>query len=210
MKKFSGLLIVLFMTILVIPVTAKANDDILSELVKKEAQDYCGVYTLSPMDGFEPIEVPEGEIPTDEINFAEENEAMKAASPMKDQVATSSSGSKIVMPAAKTRNYGYCHIYEYHMKFSKGKIKYETQVNNEWKSQFKYAYYPAKSMDIAMEVINGTDELLKDPTVKDRYTKEFISFKEGQRVRVAIQKGSSWSGSYSKYDWIIVSMFPVF
>ena len=35
MKKFSGLLIVLFMTILVIPVTAKANDDILSELVKK-------------------------------------------------------------------------------------------------------------------------------------------------------------------------------
>ena len=52
------------------------------------------------MDGFELIEVPEGEIPTDEINFAEENEAMKAASPMKDQVATSSSGSKIVMPAA--------------------------------------------------------------------------------------------------------------
>ena len=35
MKKFSGLLIVLFMTILVIPVTAKANDDILSELVKR-------------------------------------------------------------------------------------------------------------------------------------------------------------------------------
>lgn len=52
--------------------------------------------------------------------------------------------------------------------------------------------------------------MIKDPTVKDRYTKEFVSFKEGQRVRVAIQKGSSWSGSYSKYDWIIVSMFPVF
>ncbi|MEK3727988.1 hypothetical protein [Lysinibacillus sp. FSL W8-0953] len=36
MKKFSGLLIALFMTILIVPVTAKANEDILSELVKKK------------------------------------------------------------------------------------------------------------------------------------------------------------------------------
>lgn len=87
---------------------------------------------------------------------------------------------------------------------------WDTDGCYEWEDIADKLYYPAKSMDIAMEVINGTDELIKDPTVKDRYTKEFISFKEGQRVRVAIQKGSSWSGSYSKYDWIIVSMFPVF
>lgn len=201
MKKFCGILIALFLTFLIGSEPAKANQDFLSEVVKKEAERFCSSIAFNSLDETQRLYVQQG--------FYEEGIELAASKKWNDQTATSAKGSKIVMPVAKYKSYGYCHIYDYHMKNANTKKKHEVQIGGFWKSQFQYAHFPDTAMDIAMEVIDGTDEIVSDPDNPNRYIKTFFSYKEGQRVRVALQRGNTWGG-YNNYDWVLVSMYPVF
>ncbi|QPQ30998.1 hypothetical protein [Lysinibacillus sp. JNUCC 51] len=198
MKKISGLLIALFLTFLIGIEPAKANQELLSELVKKDASAFCGASAFIPFDAG---------TNTKGINFVQRSAV--SATGWKDQTGKSAKGSKIVMPVEKFRDYGYCHIFDKHMKYANTKTENEVKINGAWKSQFQYAQFPSTAMETAMEVINGTDELEPDTEKANRFTKTFFSYNEKQRVRVVLQRGSTWGG-YNSYDWVIVSMYPVF
>lgn len=203
LKKISGILIALCLTIFIGIEPAKANQDLLSEVVKKEASLWCGATAFSPFDGGT---ITAG-IKSKGNNIVQKNAV--AVTGWKDQTGKSAKGSKIVLPVEKFSKYGYCHIFDDHMKNANTRKKHEVKMGNEWKSQFQYAHFPNEAMETAMEVINGTDELNKDPNNPNRFTKTFFSYNEGQRVRVVLQRGSTWGG-YNNYDWVLVSMFPVF
>lgn len=161
--------------------TAKA-DPLLSALVKQEANYFCG----------------------SSARFSGESQAN--SSNFTSQVRTSKSGSSIILHHGQFKNYGYCHVYSGHMKLADNTKNNVEYIGGKYKSQFQYASFPSKAMTIAMEVIN-TDKSLEGTGT--RRTKEIYSPTEGQRVKVVLHQGSDFSG-FSSYDWVIISMYPVF
>lgn len=119
-----------------------------------------------------------------------------------DQVRTSASGSKIIMPGGNS-SYGYCHIVERHMVQPS-----VSPVSVNGASQFRKLYSEAELMDyVLMDVINTQTKLVY--TSSTRAYKEIYNMYEGKTVRVILHKGSDWSG-LTNYDWVVVSAYPVF
>lgn len=205
MKKVNKFLLALVLMFFVFGTgTAEANQDLLSEMVKKDANLYCGSATFSVIqeETFQD-DVIQDEMLQDE-KFEIDTDMTKSSSLFVDKTATSKSGSKIIMPAVSAAKYGYCHLYKDHMKRSNGKLSNVIGT----KTQFKYAYYPDKTMKIALEVINLQNTLIDQGN--GRYRKEVYSPLAGQKVRVVFNSTSDFAGGkYSKYKFVIVTMYPI-
>lgn len=205
-------------------------EDLLSEIIKQEVPRYCGSiartikpsYSIASLSGMQlgelPLtpyadleETPDADL--EEIPEADLEETPEAdleitpnAAQWSSEIRISDSGSRIVLPFVKYANYGYCHIFDRHMKYANNRAKH-TGPNDA--SQFTYAKYPAQTMDIIMEAINGTTLLVPDPKIPNRYTKSAYSKKERQNVTVVLHRGSNWDG-FGAYDWVIISAYPWF
>lgn len=119
----------------------------------------------------------------------------------------SKSGSNIIMPSGKGwLNYGYCHIFDGHMKNSiLGRKNYT--VNQ--KSQFQIAYNPYATIDIMRNVIDKQNTYTRVETYK--IYKQIYNAREGQTVRVVLYDPRGWSNRmYDKYDWIVLTAYPIF
>lgn len=120
---------------------------------------------------------------------------------------STSSGSDIIMASGKGwKNYGYCHIYQGHMKNNiLGKLNY----NYLGKSQFQLVHNPYAMIDIMKNVINK--DLYYDKVSEYRILKEEYNVREQQRVRVVLDNPKGWTTrEFDQYDWIVVSSYPVF
>lgn len=162
------------------------NQDLLSLLVKDQAGRYCSGWTRS---------VDETEL--DELN------SVPYTANFTSEIRTSVAGSRIVMPAYGI-NHGYCHIFQRHMKNSNGKTKYK--IGDA--SQFRYARYPQPTMDIIMQVVDGT-KILMDTDDPNRKYKIAWSKTEKQNVKVILHRGRAFN-PYGAYDWVVVTAYPVF
>ena len=158
----------------------------LSILAKSTVPEACGYYARSS---------------NEEVEESIEPYAIKLSS----EVRTSDLGSKIVMPAINgVYNTGYCHIFERHMYNSDG--GYKTTVNGA--SQFAYAHFTDATMQIVMEVINGTTLLVDEADGKKSKSKYSKTAK--QNVKVILRRGSDVTiGNYSAYDWVVVTAYPI-
>lgn len=230
-KKISLFLMALFLfpTLFITNQTANANPMLASELVKQEASKYCSSLALlsDPTLEFNDYDFEDSDltiIPEDKYNELfqneeesnqlipnEENIDIYAAKPpmFKEQIARSKAGSRVVLPTIAKPQYGYCHIYKYHMSQANYKQGHTVTIGGERKSQFMYAHASNKAMDIAMEVINSTPNLNCKKPRKVRCTKEGYSKTAGVNSRVVIHRGSDWGG-YNQHDFVIISLFPVF
>lgn len=162
------------------------NQGLLSKIVQDQAGSYCAGWTRS---------VDETEL--DEIS------SVPYLSNFTSEIRTSVAGSRIVLPATGNRH-GYCHIFQRHMKYSNGRTKHE--VGDA--SQFQYARYPKPTMDIIMQVVNGT-KILMDTNDPNRKYKIAWSTTEKQNVKVILHRGRDFN-PYGAYDWVVVTAHPVF
>lgn len=189
------------------PIIQPYAEDLLSEMIKQQVPRYCGSiarttnpsYSIATLPGTqlgEPSLTPDADL---EITPNDN-------SPWSSQIRISDSGSRIVLPFVQYVNYGYCHLFDRHMKYANNRTKH-TSTNGA--SQFTYARYPSTTMDIAMEAINGTTLLIPDPNIPNRYTKSAYSKTERQNVTVVLHRGSDWNG-FGSYDWVIITAYPWF
>ncbi len=207
MKKISSFITaIIFMFFAFGSGSADANADLLSEVVKKDANQFCGTLTFSVDEQISQNTVQEGAMQEELIQdekFEIDTNAAKAGA-FVNKTATSKSGSTIILPAVSGVKYGYCHIYNDHMKRANGKLNYKIGT----KSQFQYAYYPDKAMAIALEVINLQNTLISEGD--GRYRKEIYSPLAGMKIRVSFNLTSNFDGGkYTKYKFVIVSMYPI-
>lgn len=194
MRKIYQILFAFVLVFSVISINGKtvSADPFMSNLVKQEANRHCGISALV---------VPEDQ----STSIIQEDSIVQEASTsstFSSKIRTSKSGSSIVLSTLSGKNYGYCHIYLGHMKYSNGTPKY----SYNGKTQFIYAEFPSDTMDIAMEVINKQDNLIYGGKT-DRYYKQIYSSLAGQTVRVVLHRGKSFG---YRQDWVIVSMYPRF
>lgn len=217
MKKFSyvSLMLALVISFILIPKTTNASmpdvnnlestelnysdeqiqpyDYLTSELVKKKSKSYC----LGDLRS-----INQEEVIIDTTNVSDID--VLSGAPFTSQIRTSSSGSRIVSPTIPGSNLGYCHIFEGHMQFANG----FNVENHPAGTQFAEAHFPLQTMDIVMEVVNGTDNLKPVPGNSNRKSKTAYSKTAGSRVIVFLQKGASMS-SYQAYDWVVITAYPV-
>lgn len=170
------------------PNVVKADESLASELVKQQARQFCGTEAYEESNE---MEEPNGDFET-------------LASAFVNQTATSKSGSTFILPTGKFKRFGYCHTYTGHMARSNGSIGHAIGP----KTQLKYAYTPAKTMKIAMEVINSQNTLVPDGG--GYYYKQIYSPTDGQVVKVVFHTTPDFEGgAFSKYKYVIITMYPV-
>lgn len=215
---------------LVPPKSASADLGLLGALVKNQASDVC-INNIArgglPFIEQETFAVDEDEDETFTIIEDEEEtftiikdegditgvfESSNSVTPFsisnfKNVVATSDLGSKMIIPLGQFTNYGYCHTFKGHMLNSNGNKKYSKLIGGEYKSQFQYPRYPETTMDIVMNVVNGTTTLTCQTNKPTRCTKEAKSNLEGQNVRVVLERGSNFA-NYSNYKWVVITAYP--
>lgn len=122
-----------------------------------------------------------------------------------EQTATSKSGSKIFLPCKPTK-IGYFHIMDRHM--IKPRAMYgNTLVNGA--GQFYYKHVEKPTMNIIMDVINRQNTLVQDKKNPKRYSKTIYTATDVSTVKVIMEKGTNANG-YSKYDWVIITAYPVY
>lgn len=207
---------------LVTPNSVSADPGLFGEIVRDQASDACinniarASLPLGEEETFTFIE-DEGETFTiieDEGTYTRTVESNNSSIPFsisafKNEVATSDLGSKIILPLAEFNNYGYCHTFKGHMLYANGTKKYSKKIGGETKSQFQYPRYPETTMDIIVQVVNGTTTLNCQKDKPTRCTKEAYSKLEGQRVKVVLERGKSLA-NYNNYDWVVITSYPVF
>lgn len=94
------------------------------------------------------------------------------------------------------------------MEKSNGNFGTNANIDGVTKSQFQYAWYPSGTMDIIMEVVNGTTDLRCDGNTCTKQAKS--SYSGSQTVRVVLERGSTFgSQNYTNYDWVVKSAYPV-
>lgn len=194
----------LLMSLFIFLPSQASADPLNSAFVKQEANKFCGISArVVPLEESQATS-SESEDSQEVFNSKNNNDntALAASSAFSTRVATSSSGSDIVLAGKPGAGYGYCHIYKGHMKNSNGSV-YLLGT----KHQFKYAEFPAQTMSIAMEVINKASTL--GYSGKYRY-KQAYSSNAGTTVRVILAPGNSDFANYYYigYDWVIVTMYP--
>ena len=87
-----------------------------------------------------------------------------------------------------------------HMQWANG-----YQVENVYGStRFAFATYPASTMDIIMQVVDGTTKLDPVNGYPNRKSKHTYSSIAGTRVYVVLEKPSN---TYS-YDWKVITAYP--
>lgn len=218
------------------PKSVSADPGLLAEMVRDQASDACinnialasiplsedfntSNYGVS-LDDEDTFTIVEDEDDTFTIiedegiytrTVEESNNAIMpfSVSTFKNQVATSSQGSKIIMPIGQFTNYGYCHTFKGHMLNANGNKKYSKTINGEKKSQFQYPRYPETTMDIIIEVVNGTKTLTCQKDKPTRCTKEAYSDLEDQKVKVVLERGKNFS-NYNTYEWVVITAYPKF
>ncbi|MGE7840149.1 hypothetical protein ACQKNX_05090 [Lysinibacillus sp. NPDC093712] len=186
----------------------------IDKLAKKEVPLICGTYARTPNNYIAMIpgtqinnEEPLTSIKEDTTLFPSEeleDSIAPLSSAVTSEIRSSSQGSRVVMPAVNPYyNYGYCHIFERHMANANGTKKYD----KNGASQFMYARFSASTMDVIMEAINGTTNLVTEQDGK--YSKTAWSKTEQQNVKVILRRGSDMTG-YSAYDWVVITAYPYF
>lgn len=224
MKKFIS---ILSLAILIFSVSgftnlgaAKANMDLLQIHIKNGAINHCkssgitfsgiGIEDYDTYENYDYVIIEdENTYNNNEEEIKTENSGIELYSAYVDQSATSKLGSKIVLPTKYASDYyGYCHIFKLHMDKSNGNFGTNATINGALKSQFQYAWYPSGTMDIVMDVVNGTTDLRCEGTT---CTKQATSVSSGgQTVRVVLERGSAFqSQNYSNFDWVVKSAYPV-
>jgi len=195
MKKFlQSLLVATLLFVGIGAAPASADMLLLSKLVQSQVPSYCG--TITRQASSETTELQS------ELNDSLDINAIS----LTNEVRKSKNGNDIILPVPRfaTGGYGYCHIFNRHMKYSDGDKGTKTASNL---SQFVYASYPSYTMDIAMEVINSG--VTEHTAGNGNLYKETYSNIEGQHVRVVYQKTSRWGDrKYDAYDYVIISMYP--
>lgn len=160
--------------------------ELLNDAVKFEANRQCrgGVDARS----INSVEVIENSTNESDIE-------VQSSSGWSDQNATSDAGSKIRLTSER-----YCHIFMAHMQWANG-----YQVENVYGStQFAFATYPASTMDIIMQVVDGTTKLDPVNGYPNRKSKHTYSSIAGTRVFVVLEKPSNTSS----YDWKVITAYP--
>lgn len=221
---FTMLMFLFSSVFLASPKSVSADPGMFAEMVRDQASDACinniaraSLPLTQELDIYN-YEMSEEEEDTftiieDEGTYTrtvETNDSIMpyAVSAFKNEVATSSQGSKIILPLGQfTPAYGYCHTFKGHMLNSDGTKKHSVKIGGEPKSQFQYPRYPETTMDIIVEVVNGTTDLKCQKERPTRCTKEANSKLEGQKVKVVLERGKSYSG-YSNYNWVVITAYP--
>lgn len=166
----------------------------LNERVKLESKRYC-------FGGVDARSINQEEVIIDTTNVSDID--VLSGSMWSSQIRTSESGSRIVSPTNPGNGYGYCHIFLGHMQWANG---YSVETVNR-STQFPFAAFPLPTMDIIMDVVDGTTRL--DPVTgkPNRKSKTAYSPTAGTRVYVLLEEGSS-ANSYGAYDWVVVTAYP--
>ncbi|WP_052126151.1 hypothetical protein [Ureibacillus massiliensis] len=183
-------------------------------IVQSEMNRACGSVARIPnslvasLPGTQSLD---GTVPNkvEQEDLLERNTIEPLSSNYVSEIRYSNAGERIVLAFLPFDNYGYCHIYNRHMKESDGTKKKKGTHYSDKPSQFMYASFPDRTMDIVMEVVNGQDGW--DKEVRDNWSKLKWSKTEQQNVKVIAKRGSKMAGtSFKSTDWVIISAYPFF